>query len=114
VLTEGAEELVPESDPSCPSLEDDGYALEDEAATLFLALALALPELDALRPGSWPLARVAKMTLHVAMNRATVSATALRRIRRTRARLAARRGLEAAADMGDTLDGHPKPSLSGP
>jgi len=112
VFTEGADELVPESDPSSPSLGDDGYALEAEAA--FLALALALPELDAVRPGSWPLARVAKMTLHVAMNRATVSATALRRIRRTRARLAARRGLEAAADMGDTLDGHPKPSLSGP
>jgi hypothetical protein len=144
VLTEGADERVPESDevvpgvdpvdplsavdpssqtlepPSicelsdwdAPVLEDDGDELEDEAAALFLALALALPELDALRAGSWPLASVAKMTLQVAMNRATVSATALRRMRRTRDRLAARRGLTAAADMGDTLGGDPKPSLS--
>jgi hypothetical protein len=96
----------------CDEPEDDGFELEDEAATLFLAPALALPELDALRAGSWPLASVAKMTLQVAMNSVTVSATALRRMRRTRARLAARRGLAAAADMGDTLARQPKPSLS--
>ena len=126
MLTDGADELEEESDelvpePSSselsdcdePVLDDDGDELEDEAATLFFALTLALPDLDALRAGSWPLASVAKMTLHVAMNRATVSATALRRMRRTRARLAARRGFTVAADMGDTLDGHPKPSLSG-
>jgi hypothetical protein len=101
------------SDCDEPVLGDEGFELEDEAATLFFALALALPELDALRAGSWPLASVAKMTLHVAMNRATVSATALRRMRRTRARLAARRGF-TSADMADTLDGHPKPRLSGP
>jgi hypothetical protein len=109
VLTEGADE--PESEE--PVREDEGSELEDEAVTLFLAPALALPELDALRAGSWPLARVAKMMLQVATNRARVSATALRRMRRTRARLAARRGLTVAADMGDTLDRHPKPSLSG-
>ena len=101
------------SDSDEPVLEEDGYEPEDEAATLFLAPALALPELDALRAGSWPLASVAKMTLQVAMNRATVSATALRRMRRTRARLAARRGFTVAPDMGDTLGRHPKPSLSG-
>jgi len=101
------------SDCDEPVLEEEGSELEDEAVTLFLALALALPELDALRAGSWPLASVAKMTLQVAMNRATVSATALRRMRRTRARLAARRGLTVAADMRDTLDRHPKRSLSG-
>jgi hypothetical protein len=112
VLTEGADE--PElSDSDEPVLEEDGYEPEDEAATLFSAAALALPELDALRAGSWPLASVAKMTLQVAMNRATVSATALRRMRRTRARLAARRGFTVAPDMGDTLGRHPKPSLSG-
>ena len=118
VLTEGADELeladeeVVPSDCDEPVLEEEGDELEDEAATFLLALALELPELDALRPGSWPLASVAKMTLQVAMNRATVSATAARRMRRTRARLAARRGLTLAADMGDTLVGHPKPSLS--
>ena len=101
------------SDSDEPVHEEDGYEPEDEAATLFLAPALALPELDALRAGSWPLASVAKMTLQVAMNRATVSATALRRMRRTRARLAARRGFTVAPDMGDTLGRHPKPSLSG-
>jgi hypothetical protein len=100
------------SDSDEPVLEEDGYEPEEEAATLFFAPALALPELDALRAGSWPLASVAKMTLQVAMKRATVSATALRRMRRTRARLAARRGFTAAAGMGDTLDRHPKSSLS--
>jgi hypothetical protein len=105
-------EVPPPEDVLPDEREDDGYELEDEPPTLLRALALALPELDALRAGSWPLASVAKMTLQVAMNNATVRATALLRMRRTRARLAARRGFTVAADMGDTLERHPKPSLS--
>ena len=121
MLTEGADELafvdvdppsICESGCDEPVLADDGDELEDEAATCFLALALPVPELDALKAGSWPLASVAKMTLQVAMNSATVSATAARRMRRMRARVPARRGLTLAPDMGDTLVGHPKPSLS--
>lgn len=46
----------------------------------------------AVRPGSWPLASVPKISAQTAMNSVTVRATAVRRIARMRARRAARRG----------------------
>jgi hypothetical protein len=104
------------SDCDEPVLDDDGYEEvdDDEAAVDFFALAFVPSELELPSAGSCPVTSVPKITAQVAMNSATVSATALRRMRRARERLAAKRGWMAAADMANTVRAHPKRSLSRP
>jgi hypothetical protein len=92
-------ELDPSDEPVESDAELESSLLELDADESADAVAL----LEALRAGSWPVARVPKMTAQVARNSATVRAMAVRRIRRVRARRAARRGWTAASGMAARL-----------
>jgi hypothetical protein len=131
VLSEGAEvepdELDPDgldpegSSPNAPSSDGvDGLAAVpqlDDVDGLEAEPALELPAWVpvaclAASAGSWPLTSVPKISAHVARKSATVRATIARRMVRTRARRAARRGCGTAADMGRSLPAQSKAPLS--
>lgn len=78
------------------------------ATLLRVVSVVAFRELSA---GSWPLARVPKISAQVAMNSATVSATTVWRMCRLRARRAASRGCTVAAVMAESLRPPVKPRL---
>ena len=120
MLSEGAEELVPEPDESEPELDPDGSkpdeplepdeALEpDDVAGDALCV---VPACLAVKPGSLPLASTPKISAHRHRNSATARATIVRRMLRVRARRAARRGWGTAADMGGRFRPDLKASLS--
>jgi hypothetical protein len=69
--------------------------------------------LDALSAGSWPLARIPKITAQTARKSVTVRTTTVWRIRRLRRRRCATRGCTVAADMAGRLRALLKASLSG-